>query len=80
MTLEEARKNFQEHIAKGNKLTYEQIKMLNTLHKGDYVKQILKEDDQGMEYLKAVDKKVLEKNNEISQLMWDITDIQDTWE
>ena len=52
MTLEEARKNFQEYIEKGNKLTYEQIKMLNSLHKGDYVKQILKEDDQGMEYLK----------------------------
>ena len=45
MTLAEARKNFQEYIAAGNKLTYDQIKMLNTLHKKDYVKQILKEDD-----------------------------------
>lgn len=49
--------------------------MLNTLHKKDYVKQILKEDDQGMEYLKVVEQKVLEKNNEISQLIWDITDL-----
>jgi hypothetical protein len=54
--------------------------MLNSLHKSDYVKQILKEDDQGMEYLKQVDKKVLEKNNEISELIWEITDLQDTWD
>jgi hypothetical protein len=36
-TLEEARRNFQKFIEEGNKLTYEQIKMLNTIHKGDYI-------------------------------------------
>jgi hypothetical protein len=40
----------------------------------------LKEDDQGMEYLKQVETKVIDKHNEISQLIWDITDINDTWE
>lgn len=40
----------------------------------------MKEDDQGTEYLKSVEQKVLEKNDEITQLMWDITDLQDNWD
>lgn len=37
MTMEEARENFQKFIAEGNKLSYDQIRMLNTIHKGDYI-------------------------------------------
>ena len=39
-----ARENFNRDIGKGKKLTYEEIKNLNSLWKQDYVKVLMKEN------------------------------------
>jgi hypothetical protein len=41
----QARKDFNDFLASGGKLTYEQIRNLNSVYKQDYVKALLKEDD-----------------------------------
>ena len=40
----------------------------------------MKESEEVTEYTKHVLQLVLEKNDEISQLIWDIVDTQDTWD
>jgi uncharacterized phage-like protein YoqJ len=79
MTAAEARKNFNEFIAKGNRLTYEEIRMLNTIHKKDYIGHVLKEDDRTQEYLHQANQYLIEKHDEVTKLIWDITDLNDEW-
>ena len=51
MVKAEALKNFINSIESGHRLSSQEISLLNTLHKGEYIKLMLKEDDKGNNYL-----------------------------
>ena len=71
---DQARKNFNAQIASGQKLSLEDLKLLGTLNKGDYIKHMLKEEEENRQFLFKVQEKVNKKHEEISQLIWGITD------
>jgi hypothetical protein len=77
---QEKRKNFIEFIESGNKLSFKEIQNLGKTLKGDYTAQILKEDDHATEYLVKRLDEVLDKHDEVSKLIWDIIDVQETWD
>jgi hypothetical protein len=66
-------------LAQGNKLSYQQIRELNTLRKKDYIAQILKEDDEGRQYIKNIESKVIDKHDEVTKLIWEIEDLNSDW-
>lgn len=66
-------------MAQGNKLSYQQIRELNTLRKKDYIAQILKEDDEGRQYIKNIESKVIDKHDEVTKLIWEIEDLNSDW-
>ena len=77
---QEKRKNFIEFIQSGNRLSFKEIQNLGKTLKGDYTSEILKEDDKINEYVAQRLDDALNKHNEISELIWDIVDVQDTWD
>ena len=80
MVKEQARKNFRERIESGSRLSYEEIQMLNTLHKGDYIKFMLSEDDKNTKIINEVNQTCLEKHDELSEVIWSIHDFKDQWQ
>ena len=50
----EAAKNFGLYVEAGHRLSYGDLRKLNTLKKGAYIKEIIKEDDKTQQYLKGV--------------------------
>jgi hypothetical protein len=80
MVRNEARKNFKIKIDAGLTLTMDELKVLGTLHKGDYIKHMLKEDDLSTQYLQKVKDQCSRKHQEISELIWGITDTSAKWE
>ena len=77
---QEKRKNFIEFIQSGNRLSFKEIQNLGKTLKGDYTSEILRDDDKINEYVAQRLDDALNKHNEISELIWDIVDVQDTWD
>ena len=48
---EEAAKNFGKFVEAGHRLQYSDLRSLNTLKKGVYIKEMIKDDDQTKQYL-----------------------------
>ena len=71
---EEARKNFNASIAAGKRLSLEDLKLLGTLKKRDYIKHMLKEEDENRRYLGKVQEKINLKHQEINTLMGELND------
>ena len=47
----EERKNFNQFLESGGKLTYLELRKLNSVYRGDYIKKRLEEDDETQEYV-----------------------------
>ena len=74
------RKNFNEFIGGGGKLTYEQIRNLNSVYKEDYVKAMLKEDDAMAEYVKISQGTLLDAFDQVEQMIEGLQDVDDEWQ
>jgi len=53
----QAREDFQSFLKAGNKLTYRQLRKVNSVWKKDYAKAIMNESDTIKEYVKDVQEK-----------------------
>lgn len=62
------RKIFNEKIKKGEKLSYEELGMLNQTLKNDYIRHQLQEDKRVLNYVQSAKKKVEDEQNEIATL------------
>ena len=63
MVKAEALKNFINSIESGHRLSSQEISLLNTIHKGEYIKLMLQEDDKGNNYLNSVQNKCLDMHD-----------------
>ena len=61
-------------------MEYSELRKLNSIHRKDYTRVILKEDSHIREYVKKVGKDTNLKHDGLSKLIWDIEDVADTWE
>ena len=66
------RKNFNEKINKGEKLSYEELGMLGQTLKTDYIRHQLQEDKKVFNYVQSAKKAVEDEQNEIACLQWSI--------
>ena len=77
---DEAAKNFEKYVEAGHRLSYKDLRILNTRHKEVYIDQMIKDDDHTKQYLSVVQNKVFDKFNEIFTMIQDISDIKETWD
>lgn len=76
----EGLERFESRIVKhGEKLTLKELKGLNTVYKKNYTKQILKENDQAMQYVKNVNDVVMDDETKVADLIWGIEDTETVW-
>lgn len=71
---EERKKNFKNELEEGKKLTFLQIRRLNTMLKREYVNHIVKEDDKVKEYIEEKENKILEHHDNVNAFIYDLED------
>mmetsp|Transcript_42051 Transcript_42051/g.64441 ORF Transcript_42051/g.64441 Transcript_42051/m.64441 type:complete len:234 (-) Transcript_42051:24-725(-) len=75
-----ARKNFNEFLAQGGKLTYAELKKLNSVWKEDYINHITKTDEQATEYISQVKEKSKQVQHDTNEVIWSMQDQRDDWD
>lgn len=75
-----ARENFVTWLEAGNKLSFGQLKKLNSVWKSDYIGKIMKDSALMEEYLKEYVVLVQEQQDENFIVISNIEDMQDTWD
>ena len=75
-----ARKKFNEFLKEGGKLSYDQLRELNSVWKQDYMNNVIQESNQIQEYLRQQQTLVGARVEELQELQHKIQAVQDTWE
>jgi len=75
----QARKNFNEFIEQGGRLSYLELRKLNSTWKKDYIGHITENDTEATLQLKKVISHAQEANHNITELLWEMEDIKEDW-
>ena len=62
---EKMHENFVKEIEQGKRLSYLELRKLNSVYKKDYIVQIMKDSDEAIEYVKNHRVEVQDKHHEI---------------
>ena len=76
----EKRRIFRIFLDQGGSLDLLQLKQLSTTLKRDYTSKVMETHEQTNSYCLQVIDDCLEKNDEISEMIWGIVDTKDTWD
>ena len=75
----ERKKNFNKELEEGKKLTFLEIRRLNTILKREYVNHIMEEDDNVRDYIQDKEAQILEKHDNVNAFLYDLEDQQVEW-
>ena len=72
---------FNENIRKDDgKLSFSELKRLNTIYKQNYIQMIAEEDDEVKQYLHKTKDNLEHQEDEVNDMLWKIEDTVGTWE
>ena len=79
---EEEIKIWNEELESGKRLSYNQLRKLNTVFKKEYVKAIVKDDDRATEYISTKQAEIGDKHDKVNHAIYELEleDIQEDWD
>lgn len=73
-------KIFNEELEEGKRLSFLEIRRLNTVFKKEYVKAIVKDDDRATEYITVKQNQIADKHDKVNHAIYALEDIQEDWD
>ena len=70
----EKHKIFNKEIEEGKRLSFNELRRLNTLYKKDYVSHLMKEDDFVREYIEEKENIIMDKHDKVNHAIYDLED------
>lgn len=77
---EEEVKIWNEELESGKRLSYNELRRLNTVFKKEYVKAICKDDDRATEYISIKQGEIRDKHDKVNHAIYELEDIQEDWD
>lgn len=73
-------KIFNEELEEGKRLSFLEIRRLNTVFKKEYIKAIVKDDDHATEYITIKQNQIADKHDKVNHAIYALEDIQEDWD
>ena len=73
-------KIFNNELEEGKRLSFLEIRRLNTVFKKEYVKAIVKDDDRATEYITIKQSEIADKHDKVNHAIYALEDIQEDWD